>query len=380
MNNLLRAGRRPCRTVGSWLRRWAAALLLVALAAARPWPPLADARGVQAPLRAVASTTILADLVRQVAGERWQVAALMPVGTDPHAFEPTPRDAGVLAGSRLVFLVGGGLETGSLVSLANSTLPPGRVVELAPAVAVRCPAPGEEARGAQAPGSHGHAERPPQGQAVTGPREEPEEHAHDEHDPHEHQHGELDPHFWTSVPRTIQAVRLIARALQEADPEGAAGYAQRAQRFVGELQALDDWVRQQVALVPPERRLLVTNHETLNYFAAEYGFTVVGTVLPSPSRLAEPSAAEAARLVQRLRELGVPAVFTETTVPATIARRLAAEAGVRVVELYSDSLGPASSGADTYVGYMRTNVTRIVEALREGSRAASPRPATAGGR
>ena len=377
---VLRAGCGLNRPVGSGLRRWAAALLPVALAAAWPWLARLDARGAQPPLRAVASTTILADLVRQVAGERWQVVALMPPGTDPHAFEPTPRDASVLASSRLVFLVGGGLELGSLVGLAHSTLPPGRVVELAPAVAVGRTARDEGTYGTEAPASCGHQKRPPHAQAVRQPHEEPDGERRDDDDLHGRGDGELDPHFWASVPHTIQAVRLIARALQEADPEGAAEYGQRAQRFVGELQALDGWVRQQVALLPPQRRLLVTNHETLKHFAAEYGFTVVGTVLPSASRLAAPSAAEAARLVQRLRELGVPAIFTETTVPATLARRLAAEAGVKVVELYSDSLGPAGSAADTYVGYMRTNVTRIVEALRESSRAtSSPLPEAGGG-
>lgn len=385
---------------GGGLRAVAVGLLLVTFAGVRPWLPAFQARAAERPFRAVATTTILADLVRQVAGERWQVDALLPVGTDPHAFEPTPRDARALTGARLAFAVGGGLESGSLVSLLRSTLPAGRVVELAPEVAVRWPSgpdahhggehPGEPRRGGEVQPSAGQQGRSPHGQAAKEPHgQEADEHFHDgqhahgdrdhahedrhAHEDHHH-HGELDPHFWTSVPRTIQAVRLIARTLQEADPQGAAGYARRAQAFIGELQALDAWVRRQVAAIAPQRRLLVTNHETLNYFAAEYGFQVVGTVLPSPSRLAEPSAQEAARLVQRLKELGVPAIFTETTVPATLARRLAAEAGVKVVELYSDSLGPAGSGADTYVGYMRTNVRRIVEALNAGSRAAASQP------
>ena len=346
------AGGRPA---GRGLRAWAVALLLAALAPARPWPPPPGARGAQEPLRAVASTTIVADLVRQVAGERWRVESLLPAGTDPHAFEPTSREARAVAGARLVVLVGGGLEGVSLVSLVRSAALSARVVELAPAVA--------EAR----PAAAGH---PPDGRGAAGAPHPPGA---------EGRRAELDPHFWTSVPHAIQAVRLITRALQEADPEGAPGYAARAAGFIRELEALDAWVRDRVAAVPVGRRLLVTNHETLNYFAAQYGFQVVGSVLPSASRLAEPSAAEAARLVEALRRLRVPAVFTETTLPAVVARRLASEAGVRVVELYSDSLGPPGSGADSYVGYMRTNVTRIVEALGRAPETVPPRPRPPGG-
>lgn len=283
----------------------------------------------------VASTTIVADLVRQVAGTRWDVTALVPLGADPHSVEPTPQDARLLARARVVVLIGAGLEPPAMVRLVRAAAPSARVVELAAGLAVR---------------------RGPAGQdgADDGRGEVPG-------------HGDLDPHVWTSVPHAIQMVEAIRSALEAEDPRGRAIYAEHARAYVTQLQALDRWVRLQVERIPPERRLLVTNHETLRYFAREYGFSEVGAVIPSASSLAEPAAAEAARLVDSLRRMRVPALFVETTVSPALARRLAQEAGVKVVSLYSDSLGAAGSGADTYVGYIRTNVSRIVEAMAGGA-------------
>ncbi|MBE3597889.1 MAG: zinc ABC transporter substrate-binding protein [Limnochordaceae bacterium] len=294
----------------------------------------------------VTSTSITADLARQVAGDRWEVVSLMPLGADPHAFEPTPQDARLLARARLVVLVGAGLEPPAVTRLVRSAAVQAQVIELAPQLAVRW-------EGVSAHEGSSSQEESPSGHEPGT-------------DAHEASHGDLDPHVWTSVPNAMRMVQQIASALERLDPAGKAAIAARAERYLAQLRELDAWVRRQVDRVPRERRVLVTNHETLHYFAREYGFTVVGAVIPSVSTLAEPTAAETAKLLDAIRRANVPAIFVEATVSPVLARRLAQEAGVRVVALYSDSLGPAGSGADSYAGYMRTNVTRIVEAMSDG--------------
>ena len=116
--------------------------------------------------------------------------------------------------------------------------------------------------------------------------------------------------------------------------------------------------------VPPERRLLVTSHDTLAYLAAAYGFEVVGLVIPSLAPDVEPSAEHLAELIDVVRDNNLPAVFGETTVSEKLAQAVARETGAEVVQLYSGSLGEAGSPGATYLGMVRTNVERIVEALK----------------
>lgn len=340
--------------------RLASALLAVALAAglaawAAAVPDASRAQAAETRWQAVTSTTILQDLVRQVAGDRWTVISLLPAGADPHAYQVTAGDARLLSSAKLVVMVGAGLEPPALDRLIRSVAKGAELLEVGDHVAV--PREALEAQVGEAPAhaheaesSHGHDEE----------HHEAESHDHD----HAHVHeGELDPHFWWSVPRTIRAVEVIAETLARLDPAGAEGYRARASAYTGRLRALDAWIRQRVATIPPERRLLVTNHDALAYLAAEYGFRVVGTVLPGTSTLTEASASETAQLARRLRQLGVRAIFAETTASPVLASQLSREAGVRLVTLYTDSLGPSGSGAETYEGYMRVNIDRIVEAL-----------------
>jgi zinc/manganese transport system substrate-binding protein len=134
--------------------------------------------------------------------------------------------------------------------------------------------------------------------------------------------------------------------------------------YLDSLGSLDQEVDGLVATVPPDDRLLVTNHEVFGYFADRYGFEVVGAVIPGGSTLAEPSAAELADLVHQIDDRGVPAVFAETSSPTRLAEALAAEgADVAVVELFSESLGEPGSLGDTYLRMVRTNAERITAAL-----------------
>lgn len=199
---------------------------------------------------------------------------------------------------------------------------------------------------------------------------------HDDHDEHEdghmetedahhdHDHGPLDPHFWFDPPRVKLAVNEIAARLSALDPQSAAAYYANAAAYFNELDALHAWTQQHVEQVRPERKLLITSHDSLSYFAKLYGFEVVGLVIPSLSTHVEPSAEHIAGLIETVHEHDVPAVFGETTVDQKIVEALARETGAEIVQLYSGSLGEEGSGADTYLGMVQTNVERIVEALK----------------
>ena len=191
---------------------------------------------------------------------------------------------------------------------------------------------------------------------------------HDDHDDPEghegHGHGPLDPHFWFDPIRVKIAVNEIAARLSAIDPENASLYSQNASGYGQQLDELHAWVQERVSAVAPERRLLVTSHDSLSYFAAAYGFEIVGLVIPSLATHVEPSAEHIAGLVEVVRENDVPALFGETTVSERLTQAVARETGAELVQLYSGSLGPEGSGADTYLGMVRTNVERIVEALK----------------
>ena len=189
--------------------------------------------------------------------------------------------------------------------------------------------------------------------------EEEDAHAH-----HDHHHGVYDPHFWFDPPRVKIAVNEIAARLSAIDPESAGTYFANAAAYEKELDVLHEWTQTHVERVRPERRLLITSHDSLSYFAKLYGFEVVGLVIPSLSTHVEPSAEHIAGLIDTVREHDVPAVFGETTVDQKIVEALARETGAELVQLYSGSLGEEGSGADTYIGMVRANVERIVEALK----------------
>ncbi len=200
---------------------------------------------------------------------------------------------------------------------------------------------------------------------------EEDEHGHDEHEEDEHghgheghHHGPLDPHFWFDPIRVKIAVNEIAARLAAVDPEGAETYLRNAAEYGEQLDELHAWVQEQVSAVAPERRLLVTSHDAFSYFAELYGFKVVGLVIPSLATHVEPSAEHIADVVEVVREHDIPALFGETTVSERLAQTIATETGAELFRLYSGSLGPEGSGADTYLGMVRTNVERIVEALK----------------
>jgi zinc/manganese transport system substrate-binding protein len=289
------------------------ALLVLPPVAGCARPPAVDGQ----PLL-LASTGIVGDLLARVAGDEARVEVLIPVGGDPHDFAPSARQAASLREADLVVTSGLGLEAGLADALAAAAEEGVSILELGPGLDPR----------------------------VLGDAGS----------------GTPDPHWWLDPIRAARAVDLIARRLEEV-AEG--DWAARAATFITELHALDADLRATLARVPAERRTLITGHDAFGYFAERYDFAVIGVLIPGGATQAAPDPRALARLADRIRETGVPAIFAETTLPTNVADALAAEVGaeVRVVVLYTGSLGAPGSGADTYEGLMRTNAERIAGAL-----------------
>lgn len=288
------------------------------------------ALGAGEKLRVVATTSIVADVVANVGGDRIALTVLMPLGADPHSFQPTPQDMTALEKAHVVYASGAGLETFLEPLMANAQVG-NRLVAVSTGVALLEAAEAHEDEWA-------------------------------EEETHHHEGG--DPHTWLDPNNVIVWVDNIRDTLSALDPSGAATYRANAQAYTAQLRELDAWIRQQVAQIPAANRKLVTDHTAFTYFAARYGFEQVGAVIPGYSTLASPSARDLAALEDAIRAQGVRAVFTGKTVNPALAERVAQDTGVRLVFLYTGSLGEAGSPASTYLGMMRYNVSAIVEALR----------------
>jgi ABC-type metal ion transport system, periplasmic component/surface adhesin len=324
------------------LRGWRMLLsMMVLLAACAPSGRAPSAASGARPLAVVATTSIVGDVVRQIGGEGVQVTVLLPVGADPHTFEPSPQDVARVAEADVVFAVGAGLEV-FLEPLLKNAGGKALHVELAEGIPLR----------------------PFEAIAVHREEGEESEHGH-EHEDHGHKHeGPWDPHVWLDPLNVITWTHTIEATLSRLDPERADRYRRNAEAYRAQLRELDAWIREQVAQIPPENRKLVTEHQVFGYFAHRYGFEQVGTIVPGVTTIVQPSPQELAALEEAIRALGVKAIFVSSTVDPALARRVAEDTGTRLVQLYVDSLGEPGSEADSYIGMMRVNVRRIVEALR----------------
>ena len=306
---------------------------LVSLLALLSLPLTARAQTPTAtPLKVVATFSVLGDLAQAVGGDAIQITTLIGPGVDAHTYDPSPADLDMLEGADVIVENGLGFEPW-LDNFLDSTNFQGERIIASDGITPR------------------HADE----------TEQDDEEAHDE----DHAHGGDDPHVWHSVPNAITMVENIRDGLKTADPDRASAYEANAKAKIADLQALDAWVREQVATLPEERRKLVTSHDTFGYFADTYGFQIVGTALGSLSTEAgDPSARQIAQLVHQIQEAGVPAIFAENVANPDLMEAIAAEAGVALApSLYSDALGAPGTPGDTYDGMMRSNVATIVQAL-----------------
>jgi len=266
----------------------------------------------------LATTTFLADIARNVAGDRIAIESLLPFGANPHSYQPIPGD--VVKISKSTVLIVNGLDYEQFLAPLLENAGGERLIITA--------SNGLEPR-----------QMKEEGNTVT------------------------DPHMWLAPNRVIKYVENIRDGLSQSDPDGAAIYKSNADTYIAKLQELDGWIKEQVSQIPSEQRLLVTNHESLGYFSEQYGFTVIGEVLQSVSSVASPSAKQMAALVDQIKSSGAPAIFLDASDNPTLAQQIASETGVNVVtDLHLESLTDGDP-AGTYIDMMKYNVTEIVNAL-----------------
>ena len=280
-------------------------------------------------LRVVATTSIVGDVVAQVGRDAIDLTVLLAPGQDPHAYQPSAQDLATAAQAHLIFVNGFDLEENLLQDLESAA-------EGVPIVPVSV---GIE--------------------PIAGKEDEEEE---GEEGGHEHAHAE-DPHVWFDVAKVEQWTDNVEAALGQLDPKQADTYEANAEAYRAQLKELDDLVRETVSAIPATNRKLVTNHDSLGYFANAYGFDIIGTVIPNLSSNAEPSASDLSQLIETIKQEQVPAIFIDSSASDELAQVVADETGAAVLALYSETLGAEGSGADSYLGMMRTNVERIEEGL-----------------
>ncbi|MFN3491338.1 MAG: metal ABC transporter solute-binding protein, Zn/Mn family [Anaerolineales bacterium] len=285
-------------------------------------------------LTVLASTSFLADIAQNVAGGRVQVQSLLPMGADPHAYQPTPADVTKIAQSDLLIL--NGLEYEHFIESLLENAGGERVVVEATA------------------GLEPHRTEEHEG----------EDHADEAESGEGHGHEAGDPHLWLDPNLVVTYVENIRDGFILVDPDGKEVYQQNAEAYITQLKELDAWIVEQVNQIPAERKLLVTNHEALNYFAERYGFEVVDSILPSFSSEASASAQEIASAIDAIKSSGAPAIFLGEVENADLSKQIASETGVKVVNsLYLETLTDGAP-AGTYIDMMKHNVIQIVEALK----------------
>jgi zinc/manganese transport system substrate-binding protein len=277
-------------------------------------------------IKVVATFSILADLVRNVGGDRVEVASLVGPNGDAHVFSPTPADAKTVGTARVVFVNGLGFE-GWMTRLIRAS-------------------------GTKAPTVV----------ATKGvkPRRTGDKHAGHKHD-HGHSHGSTDPHAWQSIANVKIYVANIRDGLSKADPAGKEAYAANAAAYIAKLDALEREVREAVAKIPADRRRIVTTHDAFGYFSDAYGIEFIS---PGISTESSPSAKEIASLIARIRKQKIPAVFLENVTDPRLMQQIAKETGAKVGgALYSDALSEPSGPAGTYIDMMRSNIRELSNAL-----------------
>jgi ABC-type Zn uptake system ZnuABC Zn-binding protein ZnuA len=266
----------------------------------------------------VATTTQVADFVRNVVGPEVTVVQLLAPNVEPHDYEPKPSDLTALADATAIVANGAGLDDwiGQLRDSAGASTP---IIDATQGI-----------------DTQSHA-------------------------------GSTDPHVWMDPRLAITMVENIRDGLADAQPERAPADAARADAYITEIRRLDTDIARQIATVPQSKRRIVTDHDAFGYYARRFGVTIIGTAIPSPVSGAEPSSRDLAALIDLMRRERVRVIFAESGINPQIARALADEIGVQVAGvLWADSLGPKNSGAATYIEMMRTDTRELIAGLRRG--------------
>ena len=302
-------------------RRLVSMMVLAALSAAACGPaggaPAGDSKTI------VVTYSVLGAAVKDLVGDAANVVVLMPNGADPHEWEPSAKDIETVTRADLLVENGLGLEGGMANAFAQAEAAGVHRFVAADRAAARRGGAGEGADAAdpdQAPGAQ-------------------------------------DPHLWMDPLTVRDAMDALAAQLRV---DFGIDVAARAADLDARLGALSDEVAAIIDTVPADRRILVTGHESLGYFAERYGLTLVGAIVPSVTTSAAPSAADLAALASKIRAAGVPAIFTELGTSPTVAEAIGSETGARVVELTTHAV-PADG---TYATFIKNIATLIADNLR----------------
>jgi ABC-type Zn uptake system ZnuABC Zn-binding protein ZnuA len=272
-----------------------------------------DKNSIQAILpKVLVVESFLTDITKNISGTRLKIDTLIPIGLDPHSFEPSPGDVAKIAGSDILIINGDGFEEWlkGIIAGASEKI-----------IIVEC------------------------SKGLNGRKG--------------------DPHFWLDPNLVKIYVQNIRDALIESDPQGKDYYNKNAAEYTVRLVELDRWVSETVEKIPEDKRLLVTNHESFGYYADRYGFKVVGTIIPGISSAASPSAKEISELIEKIKASGVKAIFLETGSDPKIAEQLALETDIKVItDLYTHSITESNGPAPTYIDMIKFDTNKIVESLK----------------
>ncbi|QTX03326.1 metal ABC transporter substrate-binding protein [Agromyces archimandritae] len=330
----------------------AAALVLAGCAAP-------DARTGEGGPSIVATTTQVGDFARQLLGEQGELTQLVKPDQSAHDFDPSAAQLLAIGEADALVVNGAGLESwlGDVIDASGFD---GRLIDASTGIELEATGDDDHDGGTENGGQGGDAD-----DHATVLPEKPEPSTAPAPGDDDHDHGAGNPHIWTSPENAEQMVQNIAAGLEEVEGVDAGAIRSAADAYLARLDDLDEWIDAGIGQVPEPDRLLVTNHDAFTYFVDEYDITFVGSVIPSFDDNAEPSAAEIDALVERIRQTGAKAVFSEASLSPEAAETIAREAGVAVFSgpdaLYGDSLGAAGSPGETYLGSQIHNVRLILK-------------------
>ena len=295
------------------------------------------------PIRAVATFSILGDMVSRIGGEHVAVTTLVGPNGDAHVYRPTPAAARAVSEAHILVVNGLDFE-GWLDRLMEASDFGGvRVVATAGIEPIAVEDDGDE---------HGRDGDHKEGKSA-------EEHG-DGHD--SHHHGAFDPHAWQSLRHAVVYVDNITKALAKADLDNASTFYRNRAAYVAEIEALDAEIRGMFAELPPGSRTIVTSHDAFQYFGRDYGLTFIAP--QGLSTASEASARDVARLIQFIRDQGIRAVFPENVADPRLLERIADETGAAIGgTLYPGALSGPDGPAPTYIDMMRHNARTLTQAL-----------------
>lgn len=297
-----------------------------------------------ADLKVVASFSIIADLAKNVGGDRVEISTLVPVDGDAHVYEPRPADAAALERAAVV-LVNGLQFEGFMSRLIETSGTKAPVVEVSKGIKPLNLTEEE------------HHQQESEGQAEAGHDHEAEEKAEAGHD-----HGELDPHAWQSIHNAEIYVKNIADGFCAADKTGCATYTANAEAYLAKLGELETEVKAAIAAIPEDKRTIITSHDAFGYFEHEYDLKFIAA--EGVSTEAEASAADVAKLVDQVKKDKASAIFVENISNPRLIEQIANETGLKVGgTLYSDALSGPDGPASTYIDMFRYNVNTIKAAI-----------------